>query len=121
MPMLLNGNHLADKRYITVVLRLVLDERGQLLHGELIDVEGVLQQRFKGWRGLAQAMRIWFTSRGHEGRRVTKEDESPTQLAFHRCVGFLVRLGQRGTHQGSFMVERSPTTVCRPIQLGSMP
>lgn len=64
--MSLNGNHLADKRYITVVLRMVVDERGRLLHGELIDVEGVQQQRFKGWRGLAQAMRIWLTGQGQD-------------------------------------------------------
>ena len=60
--MSLNGNHLADKRYITVVLRMVVDERGRLLHGELIDVEGVQQQRFKGWRGLVEAVRSWLSS-----------------------------------------------------------
>ena len=57
MPTPPTGNHLADKRYITVVLRLVVDERGWLVHGELVDVEGMLKQRFKGWRGLAQAIR----------------------------------------------------------------
>ena len=43
-----------------VVLRLVLDKHGRLMHGELVDVEGTLQQRFKGRRGLTQAVRTWL-------------------------------------------------------------
>lgn len=60
LPTQPDRNHLADKRYATVVLRLVLDKHGRLMHGELVDVEGTLQQRFKGRRGLTQAVRTWL-------------------------------------------------------------
>ena len=49
-----------------MVLRLVLDGHGRLLHGELADVEGTLQQRFKGRRGLAQAVRTWLANQEQE-------------------------------------------------------
>jgi len=62
LPIQPNGNHLGDKRNVTVVLRLVLDAHGRLMHGELVDMEGTLQQRFKGQRGLAQAVRMWLVS-----------------------------------------------------------
>ena len=64
MPMPLNGNHLADKRYITVVLRLVVDEHGRVTHGQLIEVSNGHKQRFKGWRGLVWAVRGWLTGQG---------------------------------------------------------
>ena len=66
MPTSPNGNHLADKRYITVVLRLVLDEHGRLTHGQLVDVANGRKRRFIGWRGLVQAVRNWLTSQGQD-------------------------------------------------------
>ena len=67
MPTPSNGNHLAGKRYITVVLRLVLDERGRLTHGQLVDVANGRKQRFIGWHGLVEAMRRWLTNQRQEG------------------------------------------------------
>jgi hypothetical protein len=54
-------NHLAEKRYVTVILRLLLDRRGRLINGELVDVESTLEDRFIGWRGLTRAVRGWLT------------------------------------------------------------
>ena len=50
-----------------MVLRLVLDKHGRLMHGELVDVEGTLQRRFKGHHGLTQAVRAWLTSQEQHG------------------------------------------------------
>ena len=36
MPQPPAENHLADRRYVSVVLRLVLDQHGQMIHGEVV-------------------------------------------------------------------------------------
>jgi hypothetical protein len=61
-----NENHLADRRYITVVLRLMVDERGRVTHGQLVEVANGRKQRFVGWRGLVRVVRSWLTSQGQE-------------------------------------------------------
>jgi hypothetical protein len=44
------------ERHVTLVLRLVLDERGQVLHGQAIDVADGSSDHFRGWRGLVQTV-----------------------------------------------------------------
>lgn len=52
-----NGNEqLADTRYTTFILRLVLNDRGQIVRGELIDVASSQAQRFKNWNGLIRTL-----------------------------------------------------------------
>lgn len=48
---------LADKQYVTRVLRLVLDQRGRFLYGQLVDAEGVDLGRFNRWRDLLPLLR----------------------------------------------------------------
>ena len=60
MPLPLNENNLAERRNVTVILRLVLDQHGQLIHGELVDVADAPQERFIGWRGMIRAVRAWL-------------------------------------------------------------
>lgn len=48
---------LADKRYVTRVLRLVLDRRGRFLYGQLVDAEGADLGRFNRWRDLLPLLR----------------------------------------------------------------
>jgi hypothetical protein len=55
-----SGNRLAEKRYLTVILRLVVDKRGRLVHGEVVDLQARLQGRFAGWRGLTHTVRAWL-------------------------------------------------------------
>lgn len=50
-------SHISEKRYVTVVVRMVIDQREQLVHGEIVDVDGIGQGRFVGWRGLIRTMR----------------------------------------------------------------
>ena len=40
---------LGDKQLRTVILRLVLDRWGTLLHGEVVDVDGSVTGRFSRW------------------------------------------------------------------------
>jgi hypothetical protein len=53
-------NHLADRRYVSVVLRLVLDRHGQMIHGEVVGDATTLPARFSGWRGLTRAVQAWL-------------------------------------------------------------
>jgi hypothetical protein len=47
---------LAERRYVTVVVRLVLDRR-KLVYGEVVDVSARPCGRFDAWRDLARAVR----------------------------------------------------------------
>jgi hypothetical protein len=62
---------LAEKRYVTVLVRLVVDPHGHLIYGQVIDVEGTPQARFTGWRGLGQAVRGWL---GFEGEMAEPDE-----------------------------------------------
>ena len=67
MPTPPAGNNLAGKRNATLILRLVLDQRGRLMHGELLDIANGLPDRFVAWRGLIGAIRTWLSSQAREG------------------------------------------------------
>jgi hypothetical protein len=51
---------LADRYYVTLIVRLTLGRRGQLIQGELVDTTDTVQQRFIGTSGLRQAMENWL-------------------------------------------------------------
>jgi len=55
---------LANKRYVTLILRLMLNHDGQLIQGELVDTTDTVLGRFVGVAGLNQAVQDWLT--GHE-------------------------------------------------------
>ena len=57
-------NHLADKRHITLILRLAIDKDDQLVYGELVDLRGVSIGRFVEWPKLAQIIQTWISSQG---------------------------------------------------------
>jgi hypothetical protein len=44
---------LGISRNVVVVLRLLLDEQGALIHGEVVDASGVTCRRFTAWGELA--------------------------------------------------------------------
>ena len=75
MPQLPAENHLADRRYVSVVLRLVLDQHGQLIHGEVVGDSTTRPTRFRGWRGLTRALQAWLTR--HERDGTINESETP--------------------------------------------
>jgi hypothetical protein len=51
---------LADRHYVTLILRLTLDGTGRLLQGELVDTTDSLPKRFIGATGLHQAVTGWL-------------------------------------------------------------
>ena len=55
---------LADKLYVSVILRLLLGRSGRLEHGELVDLDGNSQGRFTNFRELTTALRAWIATRG---------------------------------------------------------
>ena len=55
-------NHLANKRHITLILRLAIDKDDQLVYGELVDLGGVSIGRFVEWPKLAQVIQTWMTN-----------------------------------------------------------
>lgn len=75
MPTTPAENNLAGKRNATLILRLVLDQRGRLMHGELLDVAGGLPDRFVAWRGLLRTVRAWLTSQ--EQTETSDDPEKP--------------------------------------------
>ena len=66
-------NHLADRRYVSVVLRLVLDRHGQMIHGEVVGDATTRPARFSGWRGLTRAVQVWLA-----GQEQHDPDTPPT-------------------------------------------
>jgi hypothetical protein len=56
MPATPPEDKLSDKRYVSVTLRLLVDKRGRMLQGEIVDAVGRRQSRFAGRRGLARAL-----------------------------------------------------------------
>lgn len=60
-------NHLADRRYVSVVLRLVLDQHGQMIHGEVVGDTNMRPTRFSGWPGLTCALQAWLTRHDQDG------------------------------------------------------
>jgi len=48
---------------MTVVVRLVVDRNGELDHGELVDVDGTIQGRFKHWSSVLTQLRAWIDAR----------------------------------------------------------
>jgi hypothetical protein len=53
---------LSDKRYATLVVRIVLDRWGHLVQGEVLEVGGAGGKRFVGWNELIDVLRDWLTS-----------------------------------------------------------
>jgi hypothetical protein len=45
----LTDEEMGDKQLRTVILRLVLDRWGTLLHGEIVDVDGQVRSRITRW------------------------------------------------------------------------
>jgi hypothetical protein len=55
-----NCEALANRRTTAVVIRLVLDDRGTLSHGEIVDQAGQTRARFVDWDALVPAVQAWL-------------------------------------------------------------
>lgn len=61
-------DRLADKRILTAVVRVVLDDRGRLVHGEVLDARGGVRVRFQRWPRLIRAIRTSLRVRSSSRR-----------------------------------------------------
>jgi hypothetical protein len=61
-----DDNTLADRHYVTLILRLTLDRRGRLIQGELVDTTDSRPARFIGVVGLNQAVQDWLERCEHD-------------------------------------------------------
>jgi hypothetical protein len=61
-----NENNLAEHHYATLILRLLLDRHGRLVHGDIVDVMNTHQEHFIGDYGLIQAVQAWLTRQEQE-------------------------------------------------------
>jgi len=53
----LPDEEMGDKQLRTVILRLVLDRWGTLLHGEVADVDGRVMSRVAGWEDVLASIK----------------------------------------------------------------
>lgn len=61
------ADDLSDSRQVVLVLRLVLDQRALLRHGELLDAEGTGQGRFATVTGMTDLVRQWLENQQPDG------------------------------------------------------
>lgn len=73
MPATADNSTLADRHYITLILRLTLDRNGHLIQGDLADTTASRQEHFIGTTGLHQAVEAWL--RGQQQQ--SEEDQEP--------------------------------------------
>lgn len=72
MPATADNSTLADRHYITLILRLTLDRNGQLIHGDLAGTTDARQEHFIGTTGLYQAVEAWLRQ-----QQQTEENQEP--------------------------------------------
>jgi hypothetical protein len=56
---------LSDSRYVVLILRLLVDKRGRVVHGEVGGADGGEEEhwvRFRGADGLVGAVQAWLSS-----------------------------------------------------------
>jgi hypothetical protein len=61
MPYTPENPTLADRHYVTLILRLTLDRSGRLIQGELATTTDARQEHFSGSAGLHRAVEAWLT------------------------------------------------------------
>jgi hypothetical protein len=71
MPHAADDITLADRHYITLILRLTLDRGGRLIWGELVDTTDSRPEHFINASGLHRAVETWL--RQHEQTERNRE------------------------------------------------
>lgn len=65
---------LMERREIAVVLRLLVETEGELIYGEVVDVDTNASRRFIAWRDLEPTVRAALRE---ALQRATRSDDSP--------------------------------------------
>lgn len=66
MPHRADDTTLAERHYVTLIVRLTLDEQGRLIQGALLDTANSLPEHFLGAPGLTQAVTHWLQQQEHK-------------------------------------------------------
>ncbi len=62
LPILYPVDKLANTRHVTVILRLVLNQRNQVKRGEILNTRGKSLGQFVGWAGFMHVLRVWLSN-----------------------------------------------------------
>ena len=71
MPEPADTTSMTDRHYVTLILRLTLDQMGRLLQGELMDTKTPFPKRFLGVTGLYQVVETWLHQQEHPAADVS--------------------------------------------------
>lgn len=55
-------SNLAKQHYVTLIVRLMIDDQGQVIHGEMMDDSRTLRKRFTSGAGLISLIQAWLTT-----------------------------------------------------------
>jgi hypothetical protein len=78
----LSVERLSAPRYVTIVLRLLLDRRVRLVQGEVAGVAGSEPpRRFRGWRSLVRAVRALLADARPDDKNAHPDDEDGGETA----------------------------------------
>jgi hypothetical protein len=80
MPEPADTTSLTDRHYVTLILRLTLDQMGRLMGGELVDTTHTLQKRFVGVAGMNRAVESWLHQQEHPAADVSSNPEGGGNL-----------------------------------------
>jgi len=58
----IDSNGPTESHHVTVMLRLLLDKSGELVHGEVVDLQGQVFARFADWQAAIRVVRAWPAS-----------------------------------------------------------
>ena len=56
-----NNDDLKNRTYLSLIVRLTLDQRGRFVQGELLDTTDTLRQRFNTLSSLNEAVTSWLS------------------------------------------------------------
>jgi hypothetical protein len=75
MADLTNDNTLVERHYVTLIVRLLVDQHGQMINGEMVDVTDRFRKHFVDEQGLIGGVHTWLTQqeRGSDGPQFLSE------------------------------------------------
>ncbi len=68
-----NFNHLTEKQYLTLIVRLLIDHQGKLQYGTLVDVNNEIVGHFRQLDELPDLIARWLESLNHKQDPATNE------------------------------------------------
>jgi hypothetical protein len=57
-----HSDMLSEKQQVTIILHMLMDEQGKLVHGDLLNVNGESSGRFSSWEEVIGVLHEWFVN-----------------------------------------------------------